>query len=106
MADNNPTVPPDLASVLATLSQFAPRVQATGNHHNVILANDVSNLAPPSDPKTATQRKSPQPQQTVVDTALITDWSTGLRCVTKIATQNSHFPEIINRVCTVVNKLK
>jgi len=106
MADNNSTVPPDLASILATLSQFAPPVQANDNHRNVIHANDVSNLAPPSDPKTAIQKKSPQPQQPVIDTALITDWSTGLRCVTKIAAQNSHFPEIINRVCTIGDALE
>jgi len=88
----NSTVPPDLASILATLSQFAPPVQAN------VQANGVSNLAPSPDPSTETRAKSPQPQQPVIDTALITDWSTGLRCVTKIAAQNSHFPEIINRV--------
>jgi len=97
MADNNSTVPPDLASILATLSQFAPPVQANDNHRNVIHANDVSNLAPPSDPKTAIQKKSPQPQQPVIDTALITDWSTGttLRdkdCCPEFAFSRDHQP--------------
>jgi len=99
MANNNVSVTPDLASILATLSQFAQPAQANDHHSSVIRANDTPNLLSPSDPRITSQIKSPQPQQSVIDPAVITDWSHGLRCVTKIAAQNPHFADIINRVC-------
>ncbi|GAB7339441.1 hypothetical protein MBLNU457_6071t1 [Dothideomycetes sp. NU457] len=98
MANNNVSVSPDLASILATLSQFAQPAQANDHQSSVIPTNDTPNLLPPPDPRITSQSKSPQPQQPVIDPAAITDWSHGLRCVTKIAAQNPHFAEIINRM--------
>jgi hypothetical protein len=144
MAD--PTVPPDLASILATLAQFAPQQQQQDQQHpppptdtpptitdprlqrrqnqpttqpyNQTLQNPQQQNTPqsstPYNPQAAVfqpvipqQRVNPQssrtstPQRqehTIIDPATITEWSAGLRCVTKIAAQNPLFAEKIRGV--------
>ncbi|KAG9835141.1 hypothetical protein KCU98_g11721, partial [Aureobasidium melanogenum] len=143
MAD--PTVPPDLASILATLAQFAPQQQQ--DQHQTPLPSATTptitdprlqrrqqpqTLQPTAQPWDQIQNQPqqhesqssssynpqaavfqpvnpqgrapsqqsrtspPQPQeQTIIDPATITEWSAGLRCVTKIAAQNPMFAEKI-----------
>jgi hypothetical protein len=152
MAD--PTVPPDLASILATLAQFAPQQQQNQqpppptsttptitdprlqrrqqNHINQPSAqpyNQIPHHLQQNTPQTSTpynpqatvfqpvipqQRPIPQPsrtstpqqqEHTIIDPATITEWSAGLRCVTKIAAQNPLFAEKIRgvRIICVIN---
>lgn len=148
MAD--PTVPPDLASILATLAQFAPQQQpeqqqtpappstattptitdprlqrrlqnqnsqSTSQPYNQIpqlLQQNTSKSSTAYNPQAAVfqpvipqQRAIPQPsrtstpqqqEQTIIDPATITEWTAGLRCVTKIAAQNPLFAEKIRGV--------
>jgi hypothetical protein len=146
MAD--PTVPPDLASILATLAQFAPQQQqerqqtpsptaatptitdprlqrrqqnqsnqSTTQPFNHIPQSLLQNNAQSStsynpqaavfQPVVSQQRAVPQPsrtstpqqqEQTIIDPATITEWTAGLRCVTKIAAQNPLFAEKIRGV--------
>jgi hypothetical protein len=143
MAD--PTVPPDLASILATLAQFAPQQQqdqqqpppptattptitdprlqrrqnqSTSQPYNQTLQNFQQHNTPqsstPYNPQAAVfqpvvpqQRVISQPsrtstplqqEHTIIDPATITEWSAGLRCVTKIAAQNPLFAEKIRGV--------
>ncbi|KAG9568863.1 hypothetical protein KCU71_g2398, partial [Aureobasidium melanogenum] len=143
MAD--PTVPPDLASILTTLAQFAPQqqqdqqqtpppsattptitdprlqrrqqsqaLQPTPQSWNQIQNQPQQNESQSSssyNPQAAVfqpvnpqgrapsqQPRTPAPQQleqTIIDPATITEWSAGLRCVTKIAAQNPMFAEKI-----------
>ncbi|KAH0281997.1 hypothetical protein M436DRAFT_41266 [Aureobasidium namibiae CBS 147.97] len=143
MAD--PTVTPDLASILATLAQFAPQQQeqqtsapppaattptitdprlqrrleaqtsqSTSQPYNQIPQHlQQTNVQSPTpyNPQAAVfqpvipqQRAIPQPsrtstpqqqEQTIIDPATITEWTAGLRCVTKIAAQNPLFAEKI-----------
>ncbi|TIA13846.1 hypothetical protein D6C80_06062 [Aureobasidium pullulans] len=138
MAD--PTVPPDLASILATLARFAPQqqeqqqapppaattptitdprlqrrqqqnaqssFQPSYEKHPKPVDHSSSSYNPqaavfqpvkpqgrstPQPPKTSTTQ---QEQQTIIDPATITEWSAGLRCVTKIAAQNPMFADKI-----------
>lgn len=126
----NPAVPPELASILATLAQFAPqqqpeqqspqpptitapttadprllrRQQAQSSHPP--FPQTSSNQSNPYTPQAANfnpvqsqQRSTPQPtEQTIIDPATITEWSAGLRCVTKIAAQNPLFGDKIRGV--------
>nr|POF13154.1 hypothetical protein CFP56_10302 [Quercus suber] len=111
---------PDLQSILATLSQFTSR-QATPPSHESEHPNEshlgVSQVAspdslrdPPSHdalpPWPALQRSNdprPRPQghnvPTVkpIDPATITSWQEGIRCVTKIAAQNTLFAAAIRK---------
>jgi hypothetical protein len=146
MAD--PKVPPDLASILATLAQFAPqqqqdqqqtppptattptitdprlqrRQQNQSNQPSTQPFNQLpqsllqSNAQSPTpynpqaavfQPVVPQQRAIPQPsrtstpqqqEQTIIDPATITEWTAGLRCVTKIAAQNPLFAEKIRGV--------
>jgi hypothetical protein len=142
MAD--PTVPPDLASILATLAQFAPQQQqdqqqppppttttptitdprlqrrqnqSTTQSYNQIPQTDQQNTSQsstPYNPQAAvfqpvvpqqrvisqpSRTSTPQQQEhTIIDPATITEWSAGLRCVTKIAAQNPLFAEKIRGV--------
>jgi hypothetical protein len=143
MAD--PTVPPDLASILATLAQFAPQQQqqdqqqtppstatpptitdprlqrrqnqSTTQPYNQTPQTLQQNNTQPStlyNPQAAvfqpvvpqqrvisqpSRTSTPQQQEhTVIDPATITEWSAGLRCVTKIAAQNPLFAEKIRGV--------
>jgi len=109
MAENTPSVPSDLASILATLSQFAPPVQSHNSAPDEVIQQDVreeSDYEPyePQEsraPEAIQQRlegRTPQSQQSVIDPATITEWSAGLRCVSKIAAQNRQFAETIKRV--------
>ncbi|THX88855.1 hypothetical protein D6D05_01623 [Aureobasidium pullulans] len=138
MAD--PTVPPDLASILATLARFAPQqqeqqqapppaattstitaprlqrrqqqnaqssFQPSYEKHPKPVDHSSSSYNPqaavfqpvkpqgrstPQPPKTSTPQ---QEQQTIIDPATITEWSAGLRCVTKIAAQSPMFADKI-----------
>ncbi|THX60400.1 hypothetical protein D6D06_01229 [Aureobasidium pullulans] len=138
MAD--PTVPPDLASILATLARFAPQqqeqqqapppaattptitdprlqrrqqqnaqssFQPSYEKHPKPVDHSSSSYNPqaavfqpvkpqgrstPQPPKTSTPQ---QEQQTIIDPAMITEWSAGLRCVTKIAAQSPMFADKI-----------
>jgi hypothetical protein len=146
MAD--PIVPPDLASILATLAQFAPqqqqdqqqppppttttptitdprlqrRQQTQPNQpspqpynqipqsiqqNNVQTSTPYNPQATVFQPVVPQQRPIPQPsrtstpqqqEHTIIDPATITEWSAGLRCVTKIAAQNPLFAEKIRGV--------
>jgi hypothetical protein len=146
MAD--PTVPPDLASILATLAQFAPqqqqdqqqppppttttptitdprlqrRQQTQPNQPSPQPYNQIPQSLQQNNLQTSTpynpqatvfqpvvpqQRPIPQPsrtstpqqqEHTIIDPATITEWSAGLRCVTKIAAQNPLFAEKIRGV--------
>ncbi|THY70169.1 hypothetical protein D6C86_08280 [Aureobasidium pullulans] len=138
MAD--PTVPPDLASILATLAQFAPQqqeqqqapppaattptitdprlqrrqqqnaqssFQPSHEKHPKQVDHASSSYNPQAavfQPVKPQGRSTPQPprtsapqqeQQTIIDPATITEWSAGLRCVTKIAAQNPMFADKI-----------
>ncbi|KAI4841748.1 hypothetical protein E4T44_07707 [Aureobasidium sp. EXF-8845] len=140
MAD--PTVPPDLASILATLAQFAPqqqqdqqqpppptattptitdpRLQRRQNQPTIqpynqtpqtLQQQNTSQTSTPYNPQAAifqpvisqqrvitqpSRTSTPQQQEhTIIDPATITEWSAGLRCVTKIAAQNPLFAEKI-----------
>lgn len=140
MAD--PTVPPDLASILATLAQFAPqqqqqdqqppppptattptitdpRLQRRQNNqpysqipqhlqqNNTQSSTAYNPQAAVFQPITSQHLTTSQPsrtstpqqqEQTIIDPATITEWSAGLRCVTKIAAQNPLFAEKIRGV--------
>jgi hypothetical protein len=146
MAD--PIVPPDLASILATLAQFAPqqqqdqqqppppttttptitdprlqrRQQTQPNQPSPQPYNQIPQSLQQNNLQTSTpynpqatvfqpvvpqQRPIPQPsrtstpqqqEHTIIDPATITEWSAGLRCVTKIAAQNPLFAEKIRGV--------
>ncbi|KAI5205700.1 hypothetical protein E4T39_02800 [Aureobasidium subglaciale] len=141
----DPTATPDLASILATLAQFAPqqqeqqqppqpsatppaitdpRLQRRQQHQNIQSSSQPPyNQIPPQaqqhdnrppnsynpqaaifQPVKPQGRSAPQPprtstpqqqEQTIIDPATITEWSAGLRCVTKIAAQNPGFAEKI-----------
>ena len=146
MAD--PTVPPELASILATLAQFAPQQQAQ-QYQNPPTAppslpttpanadprlqgrkqpqsthpgfpssldqNQISTNGDEYDPSSsynpkaaefhpvnphsrATSQQPQQQEQTIIDPATITEWSAGLRCVTKIAAQTPMFADKIRGV--------
>ncbi|KAK3673013.1 hypothetical protein LTR78_007124 [Recurvomyces mirabilis] len=99
--------PPDLQSILATLSQYVP--QAAGVEQAVQNTVDVYQPAPdaqavlerPHDPRLRPQNRSatasPKPKP-MVDPATIVTWQEGLRCVTKIAAQNAQFAVSIKRM--------
>lgn len=144
MAD--PTVPPDLASILATLAQFAPQQQGqqqapppaattptitdprlqrrqqqnaqssfqpSHEKHPKQVDHSSSSYNPQAavfQPVKPQGRSTPQPprtstpqqeQQTIIDPATITEWSAGLRCVTKIAAQNPMFADKIRGVSLI-----
>jgi hypothetical protein len=151
MAD--PKVPPDLASILATLAQFAPQQQQdqqpppptsttptitdprlqrrqqnqpSPQPYNQIpqhLQQNTPQSSTPYNPQATVfqpivpqQRPIPQPsrtstpqqqEHTIIDPATITEWSAGLRCVTKIAAQNPLFAEKIRgvRIICIINFL-
>ena len=111
MANETPFVPPDLAAVLATLSQFAPctpppgaQPQSAAQEQLCIAEDDVYDPAdiPVARPQTRTSQPPPlrkaQPQQQVIDPSSITQWSEGLRCVSKVSSLNPQFAESIKRV--------
>ena len=69
--------------------------------HHAVSANIPQNHQPAPDPRlSARPSQSARPQSTqppakIIDPATITEWKHGLRCVNKLATQNSAFvPEI------------
>lgn len=147
MAD--PTVPPELASILATLAQFAPQQQAQQYQNPATappsLPTTPANADPrlqgrkqpqsdhpafpsnldqfqssanqdeydpsgsynpeaaefhPVKPQSRTTSHQPQQQeQNIIDPATITEWSAGLRCVTKVAAQTPMFADKIRGVC-------
>lgn len=149
MAD--PTVPPDLASILATLAQFAPQqpqdqqqtpppsattstitdprlqrrqqsqnppstAQPWSQIPNQLQQNDSQSSSSYNPQAAVFQPVNPQgraisqqsrtsatqqQEQTIIDPATITEWSAGLRCVTKIAGQNPMFAEKIRGVSYV-----
>ncbi|GAB7348897.1 hypothetical protein MBLNU459_g7589t1 [Dothideomycetes sp. NU459] len=149
--NNGPVVPPELASILATLAQFAPppasghnttqvpsQYQSTttlpllatdaytlptlGYNTNHIQSQVQSNTPPlpainaypppyqqpyeayaptlPSErlPLSTPQGRSTPVEKLIIDPAAITEWSAGLRCVSKLAVQNRLFGETIRRM--------
>ena len=102
MSHDTSAVPPDLASVLATLAQFAPPEQTHGTIDNGIgtqAAPSQDSLDVPDDPRNVRySSRSPLPNKDIIDPATITEWSAGLRCVSKIATQNPAIAEAIRTV--------
>ncbi|KAK3116383.1 hypothetical protein LTR53_003303 [Teratosphaeriaceae sp. CCFEE 6253] len=116
MDPRQPAATPDLAAILATLSQFVhpayttpppvPVAEHVSASQNVTtFAPDPSTLLPPlptakpQDPRLRPQSRSatasPKPK---IDPATITTWPEGLRCVTKLAAQNAHFAVSIRRM--------
>ncbi|KAK3118020.1 hypothetical protein LTR53_000057 [Teratosphaeriaceae sp. CCFEE 6253] len=112
MDPRQPAATPDLAAILATLSQFVhpayttpvpvPAPEHVSASQNVsTLAPDPSTLLPPlptarpQDPRLRPQSRSatasPRP---MIDPATIITWQEGLRCVTKLAAQNAQFAMI------------
>ncbi|KAF2226417.1 hypothetical protein BDZ85DRAFT_49843 [Elsinoe ampelina] len=103
MDGNHDSLPPNLADILSTLSRFAapadqiqqqqsfhPLVDTNGHRHDQFKETTNLRPQPPSGP--------------VIDPATITEWSTGLRCVSKIATQNPNFANAIKSM--IVNQRK
>jgi hypothetical protein len=149
------TVPPDLASILATLAQFAPQQQQQleqtqpppqssvttptitdprrqarqqvqnqhsyhqdqqNDHHPSSTSSSYNPKAsvfqpinaPQLQPRSASQSQSipssqQQYEQNIIDPATITEWSAGLRCVTKMAAQNPLFADKIRGVSIYIN---
>jgi len=108
MASNIPSLPPELASILATLSQHAAPAPVSNNEvTSDAFATEEETYDPadftplsPAVSRARPQTRTAQPQQPLIDPATITDWSAGLRCVSKVASQNSRFAEVIKRVRT------
>lgn len=109
MAQNTSSVPSDLASILATLSQFAAPVQSYNTASDVVIQQDVRKdsdydpydaYEPPAleASRQLSESRTPQSQPSVIDPATITEWSAGLRCVSKVAAQNRQFADTIKRV--------
>lgn len=104
MHGNQGDLPPNLADILSTLSRFAPPVHSSGvSHTNEHAQYDpvsslVNTLEHPQDRSAASLRPQ-QPIAPIVDPATITEWSVGLRCVTKVAFQNPNFANAIRNVC-------
>ena len=112
MANDNQALSPELASILATLSSFTDRSQqsSNGTHHvnpDLQAPYQVSASNAPDFRSSTTaqdvdgpvsQQRSVAPQRPLIDPASITEWTAGLRCVIKIASQNQHFAESIKRV--------
>ena len=105
---------PDLQSILATLARFAPSPSLVA-----VTADDGLSLTPPArisrsvvvpsshlpfdefhaSPKVRQQCLiNPASPNFVIDPATITTWQDGLRCVTKIASENSRFASNIRQV--------
>jgi hypothetical protein len=104
--------PPPAPQPTATLSSF-PTIPATEDNTQAASYN-ASIETVPADPRlrgrpqsrstTPFQAQNGQPQQiqpqssSVIDPATITVWQDGLRCVTKIASQNKMFEASIRKV--------
>ncbi|PSK55876.1 hypothetical protein B9Z65_4754 [Elsinoe australis] len=103
MHGNQGDLPPNLADILSTLSRFAPPVHSSGvSHTNEHAQYDpvsslVNTLEHPQDRSAASLRPQ-QPIAPIVDPATITEWSVGLRCVTKVAFQNPNFANAIRNM--------
>ncbi|KAF4552251.1 Hypothetical protein D9617_10g072320 [Elsinoe fawcettii] len=104
MDGNQGSLPPNLADILSTLSKFAPpatdNVLGPHERHPKVDGANVSSY----NASGATSTRPISSQGTVVDPASITEWSAGLRCVSKIATQNPHFASAIRNM--VANQRK
>ena len=115
-AEEGSTQTPDLAAILATLAQYsAPGVATEPNTpeasrnatpvQGAISRNGAGGTPVPADkvndprlrPQGRSAAASPKP---MIDPATITEWTEGLRCVTKIAAQNAQFAASIKRVRT------
>jgi hypothetical protein len=124
MADNiEPNV--DLANILATLASLqqsgGPAIQDQqqsydpshiyGGYQDIAQAYPPQQTLPyhqPADPRLLNRQASqsfspaPRPQDRVstplIDPATITEWKQGLRCVSKIASQNPDFAASIRKV--------
>lgn len=99
---------PDLQSILSDLARYSTPTQQQNDQNN-----DIPNLSGLSQPH-PNQSSTPQPEdprlkpqsrsaataspKPVIDPATITTWQEGLRCVTKIASQNSQFAAIIRKM--------
>ena len=110
MDPSNGQAPPDLQSILATLSQYVPQstnasppVQANADiyHPPQAVAPQLQAPERPHDSRLKPQNRSatasPKPKP-MVDPATIITWQEGLRCVTKIAGQNAKFSVSIRKV--------
>lgn len=123
MEGNSNSQVPDLASVLATLARLAPaRSQqaqqqpiAVPQHHlgqpyrppasqgygfseespAMIAPRPIHSVDDGYDPAAIPQHRSPP---SLIDPATITEWSQGLRCVSKIASDNPNFKVAIRKV--------
>jgi hypothetical protein len=104
--------PPPAPQPTATLSSFATIPATEGNTQ--AASHNASIETAPTDPRlrgrpqsrstTPFQAQNVQPQRvqhqapSVIDPATITIWQDGLRCVTKIASQNKMFEASIRKV--------
>ncbi|KAG8626898.1 hypothetical protein KVT40_005843 [Elsinoe batatas] len=94
MDGNHDSLPPNLADILSTLSKFATPADQIQQQQSVHPLVDTYGQRQDRFKETTPLR--PQPSSgPVIDPATITEWSTGLRCVSKIATQNPNFANAI-----------
>lgn len=92
MPTSNGSVPADGHQQATSPAELRPELRQESNGSSVQPASArVENLLRPQSRTTA----SPKP---MIDPASITTWQEGLRCVTKIAAQNSAFADSIRRV--------
>lgn len=100
--DTSSELPPELASILSTLSRYAPHqatpflpppVQHLPGHASESFSNDRLAAGDVLDPL----KQNPTPAN-VIDPATITEWSTGLKCVTKVAANDPRFGDAIRRM--------
>jgi len=129
MADNNNIAPNiDMAAILATLASLQQpgnpssqsQQQAYDPNQSYLGYQDLSQTQPspqtlpshqPTDPRllnrsTSQQLPTPRPQDRtsypLIDPATITEWKQGLRCVSKIASQNADFAPSVRKVENII----
>ncbi|KAI9660880.1 MAG: hypothetical protein M1821_009207 [Bathelium mastoideum] len=106
--------PPDLASVLAVLREYAPGQQYNSQNQaqhaqqhpqpsNATQYDDQYDPSQPTVPSISAENKEPtqprdSPHPPAIDATTIVSWSAGLRCVSKAAAQNSWFGESIQKL--------
>jgi hypothetical protein len=101
---------PDLQTILSNLARLSTPTQPVESPFNGVNAGTPTSSNPggfdrsladrTDDPRVRPQSRSaatasPKP---TIDPATITTWQEGLRCVTKIATQNAQFAASIRKV--------
>lgn len=97
-------IPPNLADILATLSRLAPAppvpttqgIEAGQIPFQHVVDSVTDDTHHPQLPASQTDHNRPNEQ--TIDPATITEWASGLRCVSKLSTQNPAFGNAIRNV--------